>query len=86
MDQLIPSLQRLLDPLAPAFRREVYTLFRHMVAAWIVCLGRRTISRVWETTGQADERNHAAAFRLFSQAAWNWEEVCRLLLLQVVVR
>lgn len=86
MNQLIPSLRRLLDPLAPAFRREVYALFCDLVAAWIVCLGRRTISRVWETTGQADERNHAAAFRLFSQAAWNWEEVCRLLLLQVVVR
>ena len=86
MVQLIPSLQRLLDPLASAFRSEVFTLFRQMVAAWVVCLGRRTISRVWETTGQADERNHAAAFRLFSQAAWNWDEVCRLLLLQVVAR
>ena len=86
MDQLIPSLQRLLDPLASAFRSEVFALFRQMVAAWVVCLGRRTISRVWETTGQADERNHAAAFRLFSQAAWNWDEVCRLLLLQVLAR
>jgi hypothetical protein len=86
MDQLIPSLHLLLDPLASAFRSEVFTLFRQMVAAWVVCLGRRTISRVWETTGQANERNHAAAFRLFSQAAWNWDEVCRLFLLQVVAR
>jgi len=84
MDQLIPSLHLLLDPLAPAFRSEVYALFRDLVAAWIVCLGRRTISRVWETTGQAEQRNHAAAYRLFSEAVWNWEEVCRLLLLQVL--
>jgi hypothetical protein len=55
-----------------------------MVAAWIVCLGRRTISRVWETTGQTQKRNHAAAYRLFSQAVWNWDEVCRLSLLQVL--
>lgn len=61
MDQLIPSRHLLLDPLAPAFRSEVYALFRDLVAAWIVCLGRRTISRVWETTGQAEQRNHAAA-------------------------
>src|SRR5947209_1743291 len=59
-------------------------MFSVMVAAWIVCLGRRTISRVWETTGQAAERNHAAAFRLYSQAAWNWDEVCRLLAIEIV--
>jgi hypothetical protein len=84
MDQLIPGLEVWLVALAPAFRREAYEMFNQMVAAWIVCLGRRTISRVWETTGQAEERNHAAAFRLFSQAAWNWDEVCRLLLLKAV--
>ena len=86
MDQLIPSLQVLLVGLAPAFRQEVHPLFCQMVGAWIVCLGRRSISRVWETTGQAEQRNHAAAFRLFSQAAWNWDEVCRLLLIQILAR
>src|SRR5713101_7918201 len=86
MDQLIPTLEAFLVGLAPAFRQEVHDVFCEMVAAWIVCLGRRTISRVWETTGQAEQRNHAAAFRLFSQAAWNWDEVCRLLLLQILVR
>ena len=84
MDQLIPGLQDLLVALAPAFRSEVHTLFCQMVGAWIVCLGRRTISRVWETTGQAEQRNHAAAFRLFSQAVWNWDEVCRLLVLAIL--
>src|SRR6516164_11436579 len=84
MDQLMPSLDLLLAPLAVVFRKEVFALFRHMVAAWIVCLGRRTISRVWETTGQAQQRNHAAAYRLFSQAVWNFDEVCRLLLLRLL--
>jgi len=86
MDQLIPSLSLLLDPLAPAFRQEVHPLFGMMVAAWIVCLGRRTISRVWESTGQSATRNHASAFRLFSQAAWNWDEVCRLLAVQILAK
>ena len=84
MDQLIPTLQALLDPLAGAFRREVYARFCQLVAAWIVCLGRRTISRVWETTGQAEQHNHAGAYRLFSEAVWNWDEVCRLLVLRVL--
>ncbi|MGO8750668.1 MAG: transposase [Thermoguttaceae bacterium] len=86
MDQLTPSLLVLLDPFATVFRVEVFEMFRLMVGAWIVCLGRRTISRVWETTGQSETRNHASAFRLFSAAAWNWDEVCRVLILAVVTR
>jgi hypothetical protein len=84
MDQLIPSLDSLLAPLAVAFRTEVFALFRRMVAAWIVCLGRRTLSRVWETTGQAEHRHHAAAYRLFSQAVWNFDEVARILLARLL--
>jgi hypothetical protein len=84
MDQLIPSLRNLVEPLAAAFRVEAFAMFQLMVGAWIVCLGRRTISRVWETTGQALLRNHAAAFRLYSEAAWNWDEVCRIELLAIV--
>lgn len=84
MDQLIPSLANLLEPLARALRVEAFGMFQLMVGAWIVCLGRRTISRVWETTGHSLLRNHAAAFRLFSEAAWNWDEVCRIQLLAII--
>src|SRR6516225_11418312 len=84
MDQLMPSLDLLLAPLAVAFRKEVFDLFRRMVAAWIVCLGRHTISRVWETTGQAQRRNHAAAYRLFSQAVWNFDDIARILLVRLL--
>lgn len=84
MNQLIPSLARLLAPISPAFRQEVFPLFCLMAAAWIVCLGRRTISRVWETTGETPHRHHAAAFRLYAQAVWNWDEVMRLHLVQLL--
>jgi len=84
MKQCIPNLLALLAPLAPAFREEVFATFCLMTGAWIVCLGRRTVSRVWETTGEAHKRNHAAAFRLFSEAAWNWDEVGRLLMVEIL--
>ena len=71
MDQLIPTLQVVVVRLMAAFRREAGDMFQLLVGAWIACLGRRSINRVRETTGQADQRNHASAFRLFSQAAWN---------------
>lgn len=84
MDQIIPSLAELLAPLAPAFRQEVYTVFCRTVAAWIACVGSRTISRVWETTGRSDTEHHASAFRLFAQAGWNWDEVMRLMLVALL--
>jgi hypothetical protein len=85
MDQLTPCLQSLLAPFRPCFRPEVFATFCLMVPAWIVCLGRRTISRVWETTGHAADHDHSAAFRLFHAAAWNWDEVCRLLLVKLLL-
>ena len=84
MDQLTPSLAALVDLFAPCFRPEVFALFRLLTAAWVVCLGRRTISRVWETTGRSADHSHCPAFRLFSAAAWNWDEVCRILLVQLL--
>jgi hypothetical protein len=84
MDQLTPSLAALLELFSSCFRVEVATTFRLMVVAWIVCLGRRTISRVWETTGRSEKDSHYPAFRLFSEAAWNWDEVCRILLVKLL--
>ena len=84
MDQLTPCFRELLAPFAPCFRPEVFTTFCSMVTAWVVCLGRRTISRVWETTGRSADHSHVPAFRLFSSAAWNWDEVCRILLAKLL--
>ena len=88
VDQLIPSLVNLLAPISPAFRKEVFQTFRLMFGAWIVCLGRRTVSRVFETTGRSESHDHSASFRLVANALWNWDEVMRLLLaslLQILV-
>ena len=86
MDQLIPTLVVLLAPAAPAFRKEVFPVFSQTVGAWIVCLGRRRLSRVWETTGRSGTEHHASSFRLFSRAAWNWDEVMRLMLTALLHR
>jgi len=84
MDHFTPSWVALRAPFQDCFRPEVFLTFRLMLTAWVVCLGRRTISRVWETTGHSDEQDHSKAFRLFNHAAWNWDEVCRLLLVRLL--
>jgi DDE superfamily endonuclease len=84
VDHLIPSLQSLLDPLSSCFRAEVFSTFTMMTAAWITCVGRRCISRVWETTGRSKDHSHCPAFRLFSEAVWNWDEVTKIVLVQLL--
>jgi hypothetical protein len=74
----------LLDPLSGCFRVEVFAIFKLMTATWIACLGRRSISRVWETTGRSKDHSHCAAFRLFSEAIWNWDEVIQVFLVQLL--
>jgi hypothetical protein len=75
----------LLTPFSGCFNAPVFATFQVMVAAWIVCLGRRTISRVWQTTGRADDEDHSKAYRLFNQAVWNWDDLARITLLELLV-
>ena len=74
----------LLAPFAPCFHEPVHDTFCLMVVAWAACLGRRTISRVWQTTGRADSEDHSKAYRLFNQAAWNWDCLAEIFLLRLL--
>jgi hypothetical protein len=74
----------LLAPFASCFNGPVHDTFCLMVVGWICCLGRRTISRVWQTTGQAEESDHSKAYRLFNQAAWNWDDLARIFLVELL--
>src|SRR5262245_2825317 len=74
----------LLAPFAGCFNVPVHATFSLMVVAWIACLRRRTISRVWQTTGCAAESDHSRAYRLFNQAAWNWDDIARLFLIELL--
>ena len=51
MDQLIPSLAILVEPFRDCFHPSVFSTFQALLAGWIVCLGPRTISEVWQATG-----------------------------------
>jgi hypothetical protein len=84
LDHLTASFLRLLDPFWVCFRCEAFSTFCCMTAAWVVCLGRRSVSRVWETTGRSAREDHSKAFRLFSEAAWNWDELGRILLVKLL--
>jgi len=84
MLKITTPLVVLLAPFSVCFNEPVFATFQVMVAAWVVCLGRRTISRVWQTTGRAGSEDHSKAYRLFNQAVWNWDDLARVMLLELL--
>jgi hypothetical protein len=75
VDQLIPTLAPLVAPFRDCFRAEVFQTFQVLIAGWIVCLGPRTISEVWQATGLAAKRHHDTAYAVFHSAAWEWDDL-----------
>jgi hypothetical protein len=80
---IIPSLAALLDAFRACFRAEAFDNFRHAVAAWLICLGRRTLSEVCQAGGVAPGKHHGSLYHLFSSAAWKPDLHERLALLLV---
>src|SRR4028118_239739 len=74
MDQLIPSLAALVESFRPCFHPQVFATFQTLLAGWVVCLGPRTISEVWQATGLAARRHHDTAYSVFHSAAWEWDD------------
>ncbi len=75
MDQLIPTLTELVAPFRDCFRAEVFQTFQVLIAGWLVCVGPRTISEVWQATGLAAKRHHDTAYAVFHSAAWEWDDL-----------
>ena len=75
MDQLIPSLAALVEPFREGFHPQVFVTFQALLAGWIICLGPRTISEVWQATGLAAQRHHDTAYAVFHSAAWEWDDL-----------
>ncbi len=75
MDQLIPGLAALVEAFRDGFHPQVFSSFQSLLAGWIVCLGPRTISAVWQATGLAARRHHDTAYAVFHSAAWEWDDL-----------
>ncbi len=75
MDQLIPSLATLVESFRDCFHPSVFSSFQALLAGWIVCVGPRTISEVWQATGLAAKRHHDTAYAVFRSACWEWDDL-----------
>jgi DDE superfamily endonuclease len=88
VDQVIPSLAELLAPFRACFRQEVFVNFQHVLVAWLLCPGRRTLTEVWQVCSLRARRHYTALYHLFAAARWHWDEIgtllCLLLLTHLV--
>lgn len=85
MDQVIPSLAELLAPFRPCFRAEAFVNFAAVVDAWLIRLGPRTLSEVWQFCFLQRLRHYCAVYDLFSRASWDWDELGKILLALLLV-
>jgi len=75
MDQLIPTLATWVEAFRDGFHPQVFQTFQALIAGWIVGLGPRTLSAVWQATGLAAKRHHDTASAVFHSAAWEWDDL-----------
>jgi hypothetical protein len=85
VDQSISTLAELLGHFRPCFRAEAFHNFSHVVEAWVVCLGPRTLSEVWQFSVLRRLRHYSAIYDLFSRANWDWDELGKILLLLLIL-
>ena len=86
MAYLIPSLLVLLEAFRPCFRLEAFHNFRTAVGAWLLCLGRRTLSEVFQAGGLPADKHHDALYHLFANAVWEPHDIGERLALQLIQR
>src|SRR5438874_491345 len=79
MVHLTCSLLGLLAPFRSCFRQEAFLSFAAVVEAWLVCLGPRTLSEVWQFCVLQRVRHYCTIYDLFSRASWDWDELDKIL-------
>jgi DDE superfamily endonuclease len=73
---MIPSLQPLVDTLAPAFTQPSFASNCQLLLAWVMCLGKHTLLRVGDTSRPESPANHSRRhgldgyYNFFERSAW----------------
>src|SRR5713226_6974599 len=63
----------------PCFTAPTYRNFQRLVAGWIHCLGRRTVTAVAVASGAVEQRHISVFHRCFSRAQWSLDSVGHVL-------
>ena len=71
------SFHGLLVNLSPIFTEPSFRNFTALIGGWLLCTGRRTISRVIQVSSlqAAAMKHHSSFYRFFSRAVWNSDKL-----------
>src|SRR5882724_760650 len=70
-DLLVRSFTPLLLAFQPCFTQPSFSSFWALTCAWILCSGRRSLTRVIQSAQLGRFKHYSAFHRFFSQARWN---------------
>jgi hypothetical protein len=73
------SFARLLAAFRPCFTAPTFRIFRYLVAGWVHCTGRRTVTGVVVAAGVAGWWHVSVFHRFFSRARWDLDGLGRVL-------
>jgi hypothetical protein len=74
-DLLVRSFTPLLLAFRPCFTQPSFSSFWALACAWILCSGRRSVTRVIQSAQLGRFKHFCAFHRFFSQARWNLDDL-----------
>src|ERR1700733_10590062 len=74
-DLLVRSFTPLLLACRPCFTQPSFSSFWALACAWILCSGRRSVTRVIQSAQLGRFKHFCAFHRFFSQARWNLDDL-----------
>jgi len=80
----VASWRQLLAFLRPAFRPTASLLLAHFLTAWVLCVGRHCVSRIWQFIPPEVRPSRDAVYRLLRDGHWQPEHLWRRLARWVV--
>jgi len=68
---LAPSFVPMLAIFAQCFTAPSLVTFHHVMAGWVLCVGRHTVTGVLRASGAVGEKHHTSFHRFFRSAVWD---------------
>ncbi len=78
------SWEAILASLAPVFSAPSYRIFVRLCCAWVLCPGRRTVTRLYQLAEPEGKKAHDAYHRFLRAGAWSLSALWRLTALLLV--
>src|SRR3990172_4531903 len=66
----VAAWEALLLGFSPAFTSASLPIFRQLATAWVLCVGRRVVTRIYEVAEPLGHRAHHASHRSLGEGAW----------------